>query len=188
MSDLEIPDDNASSAEEHQTESLGGFELPLTSVFRRNCVQLIRPAMGKSSVISLLVETLAREEHINRDHAERIVGDLLQRESHGTSAIGKGLAFPHLRTHDVEHFTGAIGVAPEGVNFGSLDTEPTKLVFLTLSPWADRERHMELLSRLVSLMGDKVINMHLHHQVQPTDVYEYLIDLDNLSKTPTASE
>jgi nitrogen PTS system EIIA component len=183
MTASETPQNNSSSTEDRRSESLSGFEFPLTSIFRRNCVQIIRPAMGKSSVISLLVETLAREEHIKRDHAEGIVAELLQRESHGTSAIGKGLAFPHLRTHDVEHFVGAIGVAPDGVNFGALDAEPTKLVFLTLSPWADRERHMALLSRLVSLMQDKAINMQLHHQIQPEDVYEYLIDLDNQSQT-----
>lgn len=152
--------------------------LPLAGVFRRNCIELIRPATGKSSAISLLVQTLAREEQLDRQHAEGIIRQLMERERHSSSAIGKGLAFPHLRTKDVSHFVGAIGVAPEGIQFGSLDNEPTKLVFLTLTPWEDREQHVDLLSRLVRLIKDKAVTMQMAHRMKPQAVYDYLIDLD----------
>ena len=119
-----------------------------------------------------------REERIDRAHAEEIISGLMERERYGSSAIGKGLAFPHLRTRSVDHFVGAIGVAPEGIPFGSLDQQPTHFVFLTLSPWDEREEHVLLLSRLVSLMGDKAITLQLREGMRPQQVYEYLSDLD----------
>ncbi|WP_339908365.1 PTS sugar transporter subunit IIA [Symmachiella dynata] len=159
--------------------------LDLTSVFRPNCIEMIRSASGKSSVISRLVQTLVCEERVERVHAEEIINGLLERERHGTSAIGKGLAFPHLRTQNVTNFVGAIGVAPDGINFSALDSGLTKLVFLTLSPRDGREQHITLLSRLVALMQSKAVNMQLHHQIRPSDVYDYLTDLDEQSRALT---
>ena len=164
------------------------LDISLRSVFHPSCVEVIRGGSGKSSVISLLVRILAREQHIDRSHAEAIVRELLDRERHSTSAIGRGLAFPHLRTHEVEHFVGAIGVAPDGIDFGALDGEPTKLVLLTLSPWQDREQHMALLSRLVSLMQNKAVSLQLTHRLNPKDVYEYLTDLDHRFASPSETE
>ena len=183
---------NSITSEDSRLPESGGstaaLGLPLTSVFRPNCIELIRPATGKSSAISLLIQTLAREERLDRQHAEKIICQLIEREPHSSSAIGKGLAFPHLRTHDVDHFVGAIGVAPEGMNFGSRDQQPTKLVFLTLTPWEHREEHVNLLSRLVRLMQDKVVTMRLNHQIRPQDVYQYLTDLDEQTRMSNRSD
>ncbi|MEZ6060984.1 MAG: PTS sugar transporter subunit IIA [Planctomycetaceae bacterium] len=180
MTGFTLSDDTASAADD-PGPAKSPSELSLTDVFHENCIEIIRPATGKSSAISLLIQILAREQRIDRIHAEKLVRDLIERERHTSSAIGRGLAFPHLRTRDVTHFAGAIGVAPDGIHFGSLDGEPTKLVFLTLSPWDDREQHQQLLSRLVSLMKDKAVNMRLNHQMQPRDIYAYLTDLDDQS-------
>ncbi len=156
--------------------------LDLSSVFRLSCIEMLRSASGKSSVISLLVQSLVCEGRVERAHAEEIINGLMERERYGTSAIGKGLAFPHLRTKNVRNFVGAIGVAPDGINFAALDNGQTKLVFLTLSPRDGREQHITLLSRLVALMQNKAVNMQLHHQIRPSDVYEYLTDLDQQSR------
>ncbi len=162
------------------------LEMQLGTVFRRNCIELIRPATGKSSAISLLVQALAREEQLDRQHAGKIICQLIERERHSSSAIGKGLAFPHLRTKDVSQFVGAIGVAPEGIHFGSLDKQPTQLVFLTLTPWENREQHVALLSRLVRLMQDKAVNLQMAQGLRPQGVYDYLMDLGDPASASAA--
>ncbi|MEZ6044311.1 MAG: PTS sugar transporter subunit IIA [Planctomycetaceae bacterium] len=151
--------------------------ISFTSVFKPNCIEKLPAACGLSSVLSLLIERLAREERIEREHAEEIVKNLLDRERHGSTAIGKGIAFPHLRTPYVDHFVGAIGISPAGFQFGKT-SEPTRLVFLTLSPWDDRERHTELLGRLMNLSQDKMANFQLLNTTRAQDVYNYLAELD----------
>ena len=162
--------------------------LPLGSIFRPNCIEMIRPATGKSSTISILIQALTREEQIDRQRAEEIIRQLIDRERHSSSAIGKGLAFPHLRTRDVDRLVGAIGVAPEGIQFGALDNAPTKLVFLSLTPWEDREQHIHLMSRLVRLMNDKAVHMQMNHRLRPQAVYQYLTDLDHQPEQVPASD
>ena len=151
----------------------------MTDVFTPCCFEMIGSSSDKSSIIRRLVHTMARENRIDPKFAERIARQVLKRESYGSSGIGRGLAFPHLRTAEVGEFIGAIGIALHGVNFEAIDRELTRLVFLTISPIKSREKHIELLSRLVSLMKDKAVNMHLHHAIRPEDIYQYLADLDS---------
>lgn len=155
-----------------------GMTLPLTRVFRPGNIHFIRPGSDVVSAIRQLVQSLADKNRIRPGLTEKIVRQLIQRESYGSSAIGKGLAFPHLRTADVQDFIGAIGICPEGMDFGAIDRGLTKLIFLTLSPVGGREQHMLLLSRLVSLMKDHVVSLRLHHPLTTDDIYQYLADLD----------
>lgn len=180
MSHVTIPRDQSAAMPFDRSPSSSEGTLKLTDVFHPNCIETIRPGTGKSSVISLLVRCLARAEHIGREHSKQLIADLLERERCGSSAIGRGLAFPHLRTRIVTCFVGAIGLAPDGINFGALDGNPTRLVLLTLSPWDGREAHMNLLSRLVSLMQDKSVSHHLNHNIKPPQLYTCLCDLDKV--------
>lgn len=151
--------------------------VPLTDVFTPDCVETLPASTSKSDLIRKLVQSLVQQNRLQAQHAQRVVDQLLEHESYGSSAIGKGLAFPHLRTSKVEQFVGAIGIASEGICLDALDQQPTKLVFLMLSPIESRNRHMDLLSRLVCLMKDTVIRVQLSHLLH-ADIYQYLRDLD----------
>ncbi|MCA9112262.1 MAG: PTS sugar transporter subunit IIA [Planctomycetaceae bacterium] len=107
--------------------------------------------MGKSSVISLLVESLAREEQIHREHAENLIRELMEMERRGSSAVDGGIALPHLETSAVQHMTGGIGIAREGLHFDSPDGEPTHLVFLILAPPGNAQK----ISKLRVQLADK---------------------------------
>ena len=165
-------------------ESIQGGILTLSSIFDSNCIESIPPSTGKVDVIRRLVQLLVIHHRIDQECGEAVILQLIQRESYGSSAIGKGLAFPHVRTNEVSCFTGAIGVAPESVNFESLDHKPTKLIFLTLSPLASRRQHTVLFGRLLSLMRDKAMSMRLQNFMRPHDIHQYLRDLDHQSDTP----
>ena len=123
----------------------------LRHVFRSDCLVSISPGLRASSVIQLLVDTLADTGLISHEAVNPILEDLLRRERHHTTGIGGGIAIPHLRTPCVRRPVGAIGLAPTGCDFRSLDGFPTKVIFLFLSPWNDRDRHMHLLMKLASL-------------------------------------
>jgi PTS system fructose-specific IIC component len=91
--------------------------------------------------------------------------------------MGKGMAFPHLRTAVVGGCTGAIGVSTTGIEFGSLDGLPTRVVILVLSPLDSRVEHFQILGRLAKLLGDRTIQYSLQIPRTP----EQLIALLGLS-------
>jgi mannitol/fructose-specific phosphotransferase system IIA component (Ntr-type) len=109
----------------------------------------------------VLVDALARAGRISDEHVDAIVASLLTRERFATTAMGNGLAFPHLRSRSIEQICGAVGVAPSGIDFDSLDQLPTRLVLLTLSPFEQRSDHCQVLGRLTCLLSDRTLEYSL---------------------------
>src|SRR2546426_273779 len=150
----------------------------LASVFRPECMGMIPNQATKEAVFSQLLGSLANVHVVSSEQIPALLHALMERERSGTTALGKGLAMPHLRTEAVHRFVGAIGLAPNGVDFRSLDGVPTKLIFLLLGPYDQREQHFELMGRLSALMRDKTTLMFLQGHRAPHEVCEYLADLD----------
>lgn len=178
---------NRADSSDHVLESMDG-SLPLAEIFALDCIETLPPSTSKNEAIRCLIESLVNHECLGRQHFNAVTRGIIQRESHGSSAIGKGLAFPHLRTDMVDAFVGAIGVAPQGIEFDSLDQAPTRLIFLTLSPVVRREQHINLLSRLVRMMKDKAVLLQLGHLRNRQEVYRYLRDSDGHPGTTSNSD
>jgi mannitol/fructose-specific phosphotransferase system IIA component (Ntr-type) len=62
---------------------------------------------------------------------------LLARERLGTTALGKGLAVPHVRTALVTTLTVVIGLSTEGINYAAPDKKQVHVFFLVLGPHED---------------------------------------------------
>lgn len=92
----------------------------------------------KETLISELAELLARSGEIAS--LSKFTKDLSNRERKATTAIVPGIAIPHVRTYQARSFViGLARAEPPGVDFDSLDGEPTRLfVLLTSPPWDDR--------------------------------------------------
>ena len=128
-------------------------------------------------MIASLVERLVATGRLHGEHAPRIIDEICRREHLASTAFGHGLAFPDLRTPMVSGFMGAVGFQPSGIAFDSNDGKPTKLVFLTLSPCADRSDHDELLSRLVSLLSNKAKTIRLTTSDSIDDLHQTLCQI-----------
>ena len=74
-----------------------------------------------------------------------------KREDMGSTGLGEGIAVPHAKTDLVSQMTIALGVAPDGVDFDSLDGEPTKLFFLLLAPPDQSGPHIEALTEVAQI-------------------------------------
>lgn len=146
----------------------------LSYVFREDCIIRIAEGSDKSTVLRRLVDVLADSGRTSDAVTEPLAAELMERERVGTTGIGKGLAFPHLRTRLVDDFVGAIGVAPQGVEFASLDGRPAHLIVLLLSPFERREEHHEIMSRLASLLGNGTLQYSLQVPRRPQELFHLL--------------
>jgi PTS system fructose-specific IIA component/PTS system nitrogen regulatory IIA component len=121
-----------------------------------------------------MVETLADQGKLPHDAVPQIVANLLQREQLGTTGLGRGLALPHLRSRHVACLTGLIAIAPDGVDFASLDGWPTRVVILVLSPFAQREIHVAILGRLATLFSNKTLQYSVQVPRTPQSLLRFL--------------
>jgi mannitol/fructose-specific phosphotransferase system IIA component (Ntr-type) len=87
------------------------------------------------------------------EEPEELLRILLDRETLGTTAVGKGVAIPHGRTMVVPRPYLAFARSHQGVPWKALDGEDVHLIFLLLAPdtpqW--RRPYLEHLARLAGV-------------------------------------
>lgn len=104
----------------------------------------------KEDAIRQMVGGLTQSGSISADDSEGIVSAILKREELGSTGIGNGVAVPHTKHPSVDKLIATVAIAPEGVDFASLDNEDVFILFLLVSPPdrpGDHLRGLENISR-----------------------------------------
>src|SRR5262245_43497105 len=96
-------------------------------------------AKTKDAALEEMVSTLVGKRRIKSGGV--VLEALKQRESLGSTGIGKSLAIPHGRTTIVSALTVLYARSIEGIPWGSPDDKPVHFVFLILAPHQERENH-----------------------------------------------
>ena len=133
-------------------------------------------AMDKESVISELVELLAKTQSI-RDK-EKLVKSLLEREALGSTGIGQGVAIPHCKSESVKELVAAFGISHKGVNFESLDGEPAYIFFLLVAPQDTTGPHLKALARISRLLKDKYFRDTLKAAADEKELFRIIKEED----------
>ena len=122
---------------------------------------LIEVLSGKSVIVGLkgrdkreileeLVDVLEVGEKIS--DREKVLEAVLQREEIMSTGIGHGIAIPHGKSEFVKELGGVLGIKSEGVEFDSLDGQPTFIFFLLVSPMDVSGPHIKALARISRLL------------------------------------
>jgi len=79
---------------------------------------------------------------------------LRERELLGSTGIGKNVAIPHGRTTATMEVKIAFGRSETGIDFGSTDKKPVKLIFVVLAPPQDKDnKYLPILGKLVEVLS-----------------------------------
>ena len=106
-------------------------------------------ARSKSAALAGMVSGLAQA--LPDVDTGRLLTALEAREAIVTTGIGRGVAVPHTDLDSISEPILAVGVFPEGLEFDSLDGEPTHVVFMLLGTPHAPGRHLNLLARIAKL-------------------------------------
>ncbi len=140
--------------------SLGGFDLgeresgepSLAEALRRGGVHRDLPGEDRTSVLRSVVELTALPPNADR---ELIAEALLARERSASTAIGEGVAVPHVR-HPVvapgEPCSVGVFYLDKSVPFGAPDGKPVRTVFMIVSPTVNA--HLQIFARLAHALQD----------------------------------
>lgn len=127
--------------------------MPLSRLIDRESMIMSLKSKDREGVLDELAE-VAFQNNLILDKVS-FIKKLNEREDLTSTAIGNGVAIPHLRKPSASIINEPkiiIGVSPEGVDFKSPDGKLTKLFFLILS---DSEVvHLRVLSRLAAILRD----------------------------------
>ncbi|MDZ7722173.1 MAG: PTS sugar transporter subunit IIA [candidate division KSB1 bacterium] len=123
--------------------------MSLLDILTKEVIAVPLKAQYKNEAIRELIELLKNDGQIS--DAEQVYDDVMTREDKASTGLEKGIAVPHAKTGAAEKLTAAIGIAPDGIDFGSMDNTPSKLIFLVIAPPASSGAHIALLSEIARL-------------------------------------
>jgi len=104
------------------------------------------PDTSKERALRSLVEVLPLPDGIDRELLLRL---FLAREASASTAIGGGIALPHVRNPivlNVDRPMVTLGFLARPVDFGALDGKPVQVLFSLICPTT--RGHLQMLSRL----------------------------------------
>ena len=147
--------------------------MKITELLSTSAIKLNGVAHSKEEVINQMVDLMASNGNIiNKEEYKRVV---MEREKEGTTGIGEGIAIPHGKTEAVSKPGLSAMVIPNGVNFDSLDGQPAKLIFLIAAPNTKDNVHLDVLSRLSTLLMDTEFRKELLNAETPA---EFMLCID----------
>ncbi len=144
--------------------------MAVVNLIEENIIKIPLEAKTKPDVIKELVDVLKKAGKI--EDAESVFRAVMLRENMGSTGLEKGIAVPHAKTHKVNNLVLAIGVSPEGVDFDSLDGEPSKLFFLLIATPQQAGPHIEALSEIARLTRSSNFCKLLLNAKTPKEIVE----------------
>ncbi|MFB5249542.1 PTS fructose transporter subunit IIABC [Bacillus cereus] len=127
--------------------------MKITELLKRDTVIMNMTASNKEAVIDELVEKLNGANCLN--NKAEFKEAILKRESQSTTGIGEGIAIPHAKTNAVKQPSICFGRSVSGINYESLDGQPSHLFFMIAASEGANNTHLETLSRLSTLLMDE---------------------------------
>ena len=147
--------------------------MKITDLLKRDSIDLNVEASNKKDILKKAVELMDNNGNIiDKDKYLELV---LKREEEGTTGIGEEIAIPHGKGDSISAPGLAAIVIPNGVDFEALDEKPVKLLFLIAAPNTKENVHLEVLSRLSTLLMDKKFREELIN-AQSKDEFLKIID------------
>ncbi|MDE2221529.1 MAG: PTS sugar transporter subunit IIA [Candidatus Omnitrophica bacterium] len=126
------------------------------------------PGESRVEVLQALVDVLPMPPKTNK---QSLCDMLLKREELMSTAIGGGIAIPHVRNPvvlQVVESSAALCFLKKPVDFKALDGQPVSVIFGLLS--SSVKEHLSLLARLAFCLQQEVLLQALQHKSAPEQI------------------
>ena len=146
--------------------------MKIVDLIRRDMVIPDLAADNKLGVLRELASHLA-ERH-GRLKPEDLTRVLVDREELASTAIGEGVAVPHGKMRAVDGIIACLGRSRGGVDFGSMDGQPTYLFFVMVAPESSTGAHLKALARISRVFKDGQFRRQLLDASDGEAMYEII--------------
>jgi len=146
--------------------------MALIDMVAEKIVKIPLESKDKPEVLRELVRILKDADEI--DDFDTVLKAVQEREDKQSTGLEKGIAVPHAKTAAVSSMKLAIGIAPQGIDFDSLDRELSKLFFLLLAPPGQSGPHVEALAEIAKLACSKSFCKALIHSGNAREAVELM--------------
>ena len=130
---------------------------------------------SRHDVLVELATALSSAPQVKR--SDELVSEILKREELMSTAIGRGIAIPHVRLSSVTDLVMAVGVCKTPVtDFQPIDDMPVSLLFMIAAAYNQHSYYLQTLSYFSAKLKKKELRDSLLNAQTTDDVYKLLIE------------
>jgi PTS system nitrogen regulatory IIA component len=129
---------------------------------------------AKRDALLALAENLARAPQVK--NRQELAIEILKREELMSTAIGRGIAIPHIRLASVTDLVVSVGISRIGIgDFQPLDDEPVRLLFMIAAAYNQHAYYLQTLSFFSARLKNRDLRDSLLAAQSPQDAYTLLL-------------
>ena len=133
--------------------------LPIQSTTRSEAIQELLVHLQNNEILSATIKLFS---YI--DNNERI----------SPCAAGRGVAYPHSTSIEIDKLTCVLGFTRNGIDFNSPDEQLCHIILLTLSPKEDPSEHRKFITRFRTMINNPKVRSQLLDANQPVEVIKII--------------
>jgi len=150
--------------------------MKIVDLIKRDMVVPALKSIEKRGILEELAAYMAgHHPRIDRAMLSKV---LIEREQLASTAIGEGVAIPHGKLAAVGEIVACLGRAPSGVEFDSMDGQPTYLFFVLVAPESSTGAHLKALARISRVFKDPEFRRRLLAAPDAESMYHVVADED----------
>lgn len=153
--------------------------MKITDLMSKEAIKIHGHASSKMDAIEQMVSLMYRQGNVSDKEVYKEA--VIKRENLSTTGMVDGVAIPHARTNAITQAGIAAMTLPEGVDYESMDGQPTTLIFLIAAPDNGDNVHLQVLSELSTLLMDHDFCEDLKNAGTPEEFLS-IIDLAQSAK------
>jgi PTS system nitrogen regulatory IIA component len=128
---------------------------------------------SKQDVLLAMAENISTAPQIK--NSRELAREILKREELMSTAIGRGIAIPHVRLSSVTDLVVSVGVNQGGViGFKALDDEPVRLLFMIAAAYNQHAYYLQTLSFFSARLKNNELRRSILAAQTPLAVYDLL--------------
>ena len=120
--------------------------MKIQDVLNKNVMLFDLQATDKEGVINEMIQSLV-DNGVVTDF-ETFKAGIMNREAQTSTGLGDGIAMPHSKNEAVKEATVLFAKSNKGVDYASLDGQPTELFFMIAAPEGANDTHLSALAEL----------------------------------------
>ncbi|MGV3078751.1 PTS fructose transporter subunit IIABC [Streptococcus sp. 32226D021BW] len=120
--------------------------MKIQDVLRKDVMLLDLQATSKEAVIDEMIASLVEKGYVTDFDVFKT--GIMNREAQTTTGLGDGIAMPHAKNAAVKEATVLFAKSNKGVDYASLDGQPTDLFFMIAAPEGANDTHLAALAEL----------------------------------------
>jgi len=159
--------------------------MKITDLLKKEGIELNAAAADQNAAIDKMIELHSKVGNLKDAGAFKEA--ILAREAKGSTAIGMGIAVPHGKSAAVAKAGLTAITIPSGIDYKSLDGNPSNLFFMIAAPDTAADTHLEVLSKLMTLLMDQSFAKQLVEAKTPEEFLS-IIDKKEAEKDKAEAE